>query len=130
MINLILALIINVNAELVCKEVQKPKECATCCPKIKPKIITKTVEVERIVNVTEVKRIIRKNNLTLLGGIGPKGNLREDAIVNGYQYFTDNGFILGLNYTRNLVEFQDTALTGSIQVQTNRSALLGIGLEF
>jgi hypothetical protein len=124
------------NAEMVCKDVPETKACATCCPKAKTKVVTKvvtkevivTVPVEKTIIVT--KRIVRKNNLTLLAGIGPKGNLREEYVPHGHEVYTDNGLVAALQYSRNLIDFGRTSLTGSIQIQTNRTGLLGVGLDF
>jgi hypothetical protein len=94
------------------------------------KIVEKVVEVP--VTVVKTKKIVRKNIISLLGGVGPKGNLRENFIPNGHEVTTDNGLVVGLQYTRDLYQFKNDnmAITGSIQVQTNRTALVGVGVEF
>lgn len=82
--------------------------------------------VEKTVEKTVVKETYTKNNVSILLGGGPRGNIREETSSSGNTYHSDNGAVLGVQYSRNL----DEAMTGLIQLQTNRTFLLGIGADF
>jgi hypothetical protein len=86
---------------------------------------------KKVVEKKMVKPVIikksKKNNITLLAGHAPDAGLRK----NGNKVSHDHGTVLGLQYTRDVLELNknvDLSLTG--QVQTNESFFGGIGLSF
>lgn len=101
--------------------------CDTCCKK--PKVITKVVEKKVIVEkqVETVKHV--KNRISLLGGVGPKGNLKETPMPGYIEYSTENGPVFAIQYSRDLSDNQVTPVL-SIQAQTNRTLMLGLGVGF
>lgn len=100
----------------------------------KPKIIYRTrykvkTEVKTVVK-KEVQNVTLKNRVSLLAGRGPLGNLKETYFVNRTQYQTENNLVLGLQYMRDFSEGTEVNWHGLIQVQSNKSVSLGVGLGF
>lgn len=129
------------NVTQICQPKIEVRTCDSCA---KPKIITKVVEkivekpvvkevekqvfVEKEVVVERVKS--RKNHVSLVGGIGPKGNLLESNESGNTVVRTENGPVLGLQYMRELNSNSDSALHLLLQAQTNRTFTAGIGVSF
>jgi hypothetical protein len=129
------------NVTQICQPKIEVRTCDSCA---KPKIITKVVEkivekpvvkevekqvfVEKEVVVERVKS--RKNHVSLIGGIGPKGNLLESNEGGNTVVRTENGPVLGLQYMRELNSNSDSALHLLLQAQTNRTFTAGIGVSF
>jgi outer membrane biosynthesis protein TonB len=115
------------------------------CPKVKTKVITKTVEkpvhvfvekpvvvekevvkvVDRPVPVrvtqTVVKKVQKKNRINALAGMGPTNISITQSTVN-----LERGLILGVQYQRML----DDSLSIGIQVQSNETTLGIVGIDF
>lgn len=116
----------------------KMMSCTAGCKKPRTKIVERVVEkrvevpVDRIVEKqvivekTVVRKVSRKNSVNLLVGYGALGNLRETP----EKVYTENGPVVGLQYMRVLRESNKSQLNGLIQVQTNRTLSLGVGLGF
>lgn len=128
----------NVN---ICQPKIIVKSCGNCC-KEKVRTVVKTVEkkvevpvvVEKMVTKTVEKKVVRlkkiRNNLALLAGVGPKGNLREEYLdSHTVRYSTENGAVGALQYSHDF-SADDSRLSKSlyIQGQTNRTFMLGVGL--
>ena len=119
----------NVN---VCKPHITVKSCGSCerAPKVitkvveKPTVVEKIVTVEKQVEVVVEKETIKrvKNNVSLLVGYGAKGNLKESQ----NEVIAENGPVFGAQYLRNF----DSGLNGLIQIQTNRTISVGVGVGF
>lgn len=129
------------NVTQICQPKIEVKTCDSCS---RPKIVTKVVEkiVEKPVIKEVVKEVVvkeevvvervksRKNHLSVLGGVGPKGNLIESNEASGTVVRTENGPVLGLQYMRELNSDSDSALHILLQAQTNRTFTAGIGVSF
>lgn len=107
------------HAEQVCHEV---KTCATCCPKVKPKIVTKEVVVEKEV----VKKVSQPYHVGILAGYGARGNLKESS--DGVR--TENGLVLGLQGQAVLKQAESYDVSGVLQLQTNRTVSAGVLVGF
>lgn len=104
---------------------------AECCRPVRPKAkcATKTVVVEKVVvkhqpfEVTRivVKRMYKKNRLSLVGGTGP-----TRIVVGQTQIGLERGLVGGVQYQRML---NDTVSVG-VQVQTNETVMGSVGLDF
>lgn len=120
------------NITQVCT-LQTPKEAceSSCkvqraCPKATTKIVEKRVEVE----VEKRVEVSKKNRISLLAGVGPKGNLRETEENGNRVTRTENGPVFALEYQRDILNGKDASMHLLIQGQTNRTLLLGIGAGF
>lgn len=81
---------------------------------------TKTV-IEKVVEKTK----INKNRFKVLAGSAPKG-LETTQTPSGAVVEEDRGLVLGLGYDRLVTE----KVSLGAQVQTNRTIMLSIGLDF
>jgi hypothetical protein len=127
----------NSNNTIIIKPEINVKGCCASQPcKPKTKVVTKTVIVEKVVDKkvevpvyidrTEtkviVKRVHKKNRISLLGGMGP---VKLDQ-VSPTQTNLDRGAIGGVMYQRSLTE----TLNIGIQGQTNQTVLGTVGFDF
>lgn len=104
------------NAEC-CRPVSRPKaKCATKTVVVE-KVKYQPFEVTRIV----VKRMYKKNRLSLVGGTGP-----TRIVVGQTQIGLERGLVGGVQYQRML---NDTVSVG-VQVQTNETVMGSVGLDF
>jgi hypothetical protein len=86
-------------------------------------IVTKTRQLEK----TTCSEEERKNRFSLLGGGGPKGNLRVTQPNAGQARIETNaGAVGGAMYQRKLGK----VLSVGGQVQTNESVLFSVGVDF
>lgn len=128
----LLFLTISVNqAHAQCCE-QKP-----ACPKVRTKVVTKVVEKpviveqEKVVVVkqdvpyvmtrTLVKKVQKKNRVSLLGGSGP-----TKVVVTSSDVRLERGAVVGAQYQRMVGD----SLSIGVQVQSNETVLGSIGLDF
>ncbi len=109
-----------------CGQKPKPKKPA-CKPKIvtveRPIITEKVVVVEKPVirERVVVKRVQKKNRISLLGGMGPTRLEKNAPDVNLLREPVG-----GLQYQRML----NSSLSVGVQIQTNETVLGSIGLDF
>jgi hypothetical protein len=123
----------------------KAQCCPTQCeqPKPKPKVITRTKVVEKVVEKpvpvvkevvkvvdrpvpvhvtkTVVKRVQKKNRISVLGGTGP-----TDLDVTPLEARLERGLVFGVQYQRMLSE----DLSIGVQVQSNETVLGSVGIDF
>jgi hypothetical protein len=103
--------------------------CATQCQLPKPKVITRTKVVERViekpvivtVKETVEKRVSKKNRIAILGGVGP-----ARLTVTSSEAKVDQKAVFGLQYQRVLEE----GLSVGVQAQSNSTVLGSVGIEF
>jgi len=119
--------------------------CPVKCAQTKPKVITRTKVVEKIVEkpvpviveqervkvipqmvpvkVTQTvyQKIQKKNRIALLGGTGP-----TRLSVTQSEARLERGAIMGVQYQR---MFRDSLHIG-VQIQTNETVLGSVGLDF
>lgn len=93
-----------------------------CEPKVVYKTRYKNKVVEKKVEVV-VEKEVRKavTSVNLLGGYGPLGNIKE--FTGGAE--TEQGLVLGLQ----LHHVHKNGVSGSFQVQTNKTFLFGFGFS-
>lgn len=96
---------------------------------------TKTVTVEKVVEkpVEKVVEVVkrRKNHLAIVAGIGPKGNINAEQDVTGaISYEANNGAVVGLQYLREIKSYDKMSIDGALQIQSNRTFLIGVGVGF
>lgn len=78
-----------------------------------------------VIKECEPKKIYKKNRLRGLAGVGPTGvGLAKSG--NSATVFEETGLVLGLGYDRSLNE----TLNIGIQIQTNETYMLSIGVDF
>lgn len=120
----------------ICKPTVIVKSCGSCCnhkPKIVYRTVEKPVEVIKLVDrpvvvrqeIVVEKQITKPNRVLLLAGVGPKGNLVEEYSTTHHIVSTENGPVMGLQYVRDIGR-----LSVTIQGQSNRTGLVGLGLNF
>jgi hypothetical protein len=110
---------ISANAEYCAAQSQPPK----------PKVITRTKVVERViekpvivtVKETVEKRVSKKNRIAILGGVGP-----ARLTVTSSEAKVDQKAVFGLQYQRVLEE----GLSVGVQAQSNSTVLGSVGIEF
>ena len=115
---------------------QKP-----ACPKVRTKVVTKVVEkvVEKpiiveqerlkvvqqsvpvVVTKTLIKRVQKKNRISLLGGSGPTKLSVSSSDAN-----LERGPVVGAQYQRLVGE----TISVGLQLQTNQTVLGSIGIDF
>ena len=109
------------------------------CPKVRTKVVTKTVEKpvpvivtqEKVVPVrvpvpvqvtrTLVKKVQKKNRLSVLGGSGP-----TKLSVTPSEARLERGAIIGAQYQRLVTE----SISLGVQVQSNETVLGSVGIDF
>jgi hypothetical protein len=110
---------ISANAEYCTAQYKTPK----------PKVITRTKVVERVIEKpvivpikeTVEKRVYKKNRIAILGGVGP-----ARLTVTPSEARVDKRAVFGLQYQRVLEE----GLSVGIQAQSNSTILGSVGIEF
>jgi hypothetical protein len=105
--------------------------CIVQCQPPKPKVITKTKVVERVIEKpvfvpvyrTEVieKRVRKNNRISLLAGVGPSRLVETNSKIN-----MEVGPTIGLQYQRMI----EDDLSVGLQLQNNRTVLGIIGIDF
>jgi|WetSurMetagenome_2_1015567.scaffolds.fasta_scaffold127661_3 hypothetical protein len=124
----------NVN---ICQPKIIVKSCGSCCNKkaeVVVKEVVKKVEVPVIVEKEVVREVLIKtprikNRISLLGGVGALGNLKEESEPGKVKYSTEIGPVFGLQYTRDFGN-PDASYSKhwSGQIQTNSTILFGLGV--
>lgn len=71
-------------------------------------------------------RYSHKNSVRLLGGVGPSGALSTIVNSNSATVSTEQGFIYGVSYTRQLSKDFSVEAVGL----SNATGLLGVGVSF
>lgn len=87
------------------------------------KIVPRVKKVVKKTKAKPKKKAKAKNRTSILVGHGALGNLR----ANGNRVETENGAVIGLQYMRDFTEDDYHLL---IQVQTNYTVSVGVGLDF
>jgi hypothetical protein len=105
--------------------------CVVQCQPPKPKVITKTKVVERVIEKpvfvpvyrTEVieKRVRKNNRISLLAGVGPSRLVETNSKIS-----MEVGSTIGLQYQRMI----EDDLSVGLQLQNNRTVLGIIGIDF
>ena len=130
----------NTNNVNVCKPTVIVKSCGNaCCKKQQVRVVEKVIEkpvpvyAERVVEktVTQTREVdrTRKNHVSLIGGYGARGNLVESTSNGVTETRTENGPVFGLQYLRDFGSGR-TGPNALIQIQTNRTLSVGIGVSF
>ena len=121
----------NVN---ICKPNIVIKQCSNCCnkPKVVEKIVEKPVTViqEKIVTKTVKQEVLLQNHISLLGGYGPKGNLKESYNGSVNEVTSENGPVFCIQYMRDFRSEGNYSPHILFQIQTNRTGLIGGGVSF
>ncbi len=99
-----------------------PAELFKVVPRKQQVIVTATEKTEILTCSEEAA----KNRISLLGGAGPKGDLTKDSNGSKVDIETKTGAIGGVQYQRKVSK--DISVGG--QVQTNKSGLISVGLDF
>ena len=110
-----------------CKEVKcdnLPQAIVRCVVKkhCNPIIRKKNKEIKDLKKKLEEVPEPNKNRILILAGRGPQGNLKTTS--NGIE--TEQNLVMGLQYVRDI----NTDTNLSVQIQTNKTLLMGIGLNF
>ena len=110
------------NEYMIVKRGPKKKPVVVACPAVEPTVITTT-----ITRTNTVERLVtNKNRVSLLAGKGTTEGLDVSTSGPTATIESNVGFVGGLQYQR---LFTDRFSIGG-QLQTNKSALLGLGLDF
>jgi hypothetical protein len=105
------------------KESQVPAEKFKVVPRKRQYVVTKT----KIDSVTTCQNTeMNKNRVSVMAGSGPKEGLKRSNDGTTVSIESKAGTIGGLQYQRLLTD----KISVSGQVQTNKSVLLGVGLDF
>jgi hypothetical protein len=110
------------NEYMIVKRVPKKKPVVVTCPTVTPTVITTTITKTEIVE----KLVTNKNRVSLLAGKGTTEGLDISTSGSTATIESNVGFVGGLQYQRLLT---DRVSVGG-QLQTNKSAFLGLGLDF
>lgn len=127
-------LFLTISVDQVYAQCCNPKPA---CPKVRTKIVTKVVEKpvivekEKVVVVkqdvpyvmtrTFIKKVQKKNRISLLGGTGP-----TKVSATSEEVRLERGAVVGVQYQRMLGD----ALSVGIQVQSNQTVLGSVGIDF
>ena len=107
------------------KESTVPAEMFKVVPRKQQFIVSKTKQIDKTYCVQTAKKA-PLNRISLLGGQGPKEGLERSSDGSTVSVESRVGTIGGAQYQRLLTE----RISAGVQLQTNKSALVELGLDF
>lgn len=101
-----------------------PAEKFKVVPRVQQEVVTHTKQTNSLMCVVKADK--EKNRLSIMAGNGPKEGLERSKTASKVTVESRVGTVGGVQYQRLLTD----RISAGVQVQSNESALVNIGLDF